>query len=213
MNPGSGTSDIGHHVVLCPESPMQTAKPSGDRRVARTRAALHSALMSLILRRRYEAISIQEICDTANVARSTFYDHYAGKDDLKRDGLEQMRLEIASRQADGRNARTFGFSLPMFEHGRRHLDHYRALAGSRAGALVLGKIRQIVCDLVRKDLAAGVFGYDTEREVAVQYVVGAYMAVLTWWLDGGAKQPPQDVDATFQRLITEGARMRAGECG
>jgi hypothetical protein len=28
--------------------------------------------------------------------------------------------------------------------------------------------------------------------------------VLTWWLDGGAKLPPQQIDAMFRRLATEG---------
>jgi len=42
------------------------------------------------------------------------------------------------------------------------------------------------------------------REIVVQYVVGAYMAVLTWWLDDGAKLPPKRIDAMFRRLATEG---------
>jgi hypothetical protein len=42
------------------------------------------------------------------------------------------------------------------------------------------------------------------REFAVHYVVGSFMAVMTWWLDGGAKLPPQRIDAMFRRLATEG---------
>jgi hypothetical protein len=30
------------------------------------------------------------------------------------------------------------------------------------------------------------------------------MAVLTWWLDGGAKLPPNRIDAMFRRLAIEG---------
>jgi len=45
------------------------------------------------------------------------------------------------------------------------------------------------------------------REIVVQYVVGAYMAVLTWWLDGGAKLPPKRIDAMFRRLATEGITL------
>jgi hypothetical protein len=47
------------------------------------------------------------------------------------------------------------------------------------------------------------------REVVVHYVVGAYMAVLTWWLDGGAKLPPQRIDAIFRRLATDGVMPSA----
>ncbi|MDX1162466.1 hypothetical protein GOL75_14190 [Sinorhizobium medicae] len=39
----------------------------------------------------------------------------------------------------------------------------------------------------------------------VQYLVGAYMAVLTWWLDGGTKLPPELVDGMFRRLTFDGA--------
>jgi hypothetical protein len=38
----------------------------------------------------------------------------------------------------------------------------------------------------------------------VQHIVGAYMAVLTWWLDGGTKTPPQRMDELFQRLMGHG---------
>lgn len=183
---------------------------SRDRRVARTKAALHNALMSLILRRRYEAITIKDVCEAANVGRSTFYDHYAGKDDLKRDGLEQLRFKLVEHRADRKDAAAFGFSLRMFEHGRDYLNHYRVLVGSRTGKMALDKIRQILFDLVRKELVAGADLPDARREIAVQYVVGAYMSVLTWWLDTGARQPPAEIDAVFRRLVTEGIRPPAG---
>jgi len=77
----------------------------------------------------------------------------------------------------------------------------------RGGAVALGTIRQILSDLVRNELAATVDKKSADvlpREFAVQYVVGAFMAVMTWWLDGGAKLPPRRIDAMFRRLATEG---------
>ena len=70
---------------------MQSAKRVMDRRVARTRTMLQHALISMILKKDYEAITISDICDAANVGRSTFYAHYASKDDLKRSGLDHLR--------------------------------------------------------------------------------------------------------------------------
>ena len=58
-----------------------------DRRAARTRRALHEALIALILRKGYEATTIQDIIDEADIGRSTFYAHYAGKEELLRGGL------------------------------------------------------------------------------------------------------------------------------
>jgi len=188
-------------------------KDAIDRRIPRTKAALQHALISLILKKDYEAITIQDICDMANVGRSTFYAHYTSKDDLKRIGLEHLRKQLIARQRDARalagdmKDRSLSFGLTMFEHARDHRNLYRALVGGRGGTVALGAIRQILSDLVRDELA------ETEdknavdvvpREVVVQYVVGAYMAVLIWWLDRGAKLPPQRMDAIFRRLATEG---------
>jgi len=42
------------------------------------------------------------------------------------------------------------------------------------------------------------------REVAVQYIVGGLMSVLTWWLDRGAKEPPEQMAAAFRSLALHG---------
>ena len=168
-------------------------------------------MIALILKTDYEAITIKDICAAADVGRSTFYAHYTSKDDLKRSGLDHLRRQLGARQksvaASENTAAPLGFSLAMIEHARDHQDIYRALAGGRGGALALDSIRQIVADLVRGEpgLPASVPPADrVPREFVVQYVVGAYMAVLTWWLDGGAKLSPQLIDAMFRRLATEG---------
>lgn len=165
---------------------MEISEHKIDRRVARTRKSLHQALISLILEKGYDSITVDEICQTANVGRSTFYLHFTSKDDLKQSGLDHLRRELAeaatrAAQSDQRNRR-LGFSLAMFEHARDHLNLYQALAGSRGGTVALGTIRQILSDLLRDELAANADKTSEDpvpREFVVQYLVGAYMAVLT----------------------------------
>lgn len=172
---------------------------------------LHQALLSLILEKGYEAISVEDICERADVGRSTFYAHFTNKDDLKRSGLEHLRQELlhrhrnAAASAQG-NAPALGFSLAMFEHARDHMHLYRALVGSKGGAIALNTIRQTLCDIVRGELTTtGVRDADSvPREFVVQHIVGAYMAVLTWWLDGGAKLQPRRMDELFQRMMSKG---------
>lgn len=177
-----------------------------DRRVTRTRNTLQRALLSLVQEQEYEAITVDDICRRADVGRSTFYLHFAGKDDLKRSGLEHLRahlLEVIS-QPGGR----LGFSLPLFKHARDHLGHYRALAGSRGSNISLRVVREIVHDFVRTDLKGNCGTSADQRELShdlsVQFVTGAFMGLLTWWLDGGARLPPENIDAVFRRLALDG---------
>jgi hypothetical protein len=45
------------------------------------------------------------------------------------------------------------------------------------------------------------------REAAAQFVAGAWLSVLTWWLDGGARLSPGEVAVIFRKLATEGIAM------
>lgn len=198
--------------------------PNIDRRVARTKELLHQALMSLILEKGYEEVTVADICDAANVGRSTFYAHFACKDDLRRHGVDHVRQAIVQQHSEAVSEngdlddQPLAFSLTMFEHARDHLDRYRALVGSDGGSVVLATIRQTLSGLVREELAAGAHkdsGEAVPRELVVHYVVGAFMDVLTWWLDAGAKLPPEQMDAMFRRLATDGivhGRPPGGTC-
>src|SRR5262249_5226307 len=96
------------------------AKKSIDRRAARSRAKLHEALLCLMAQRSYETITVEDICDRASVSRSTFYSHYAGKDDLIRNWLRQLRELVVYQATDqampGCPRGGFAFSLTMLEH-------------------------------------------------------------------------------------------------
>ena len=64
---------------------------STNRRVRRTHRSLHNVLMSLILEKNYDAITVQQILDRADVGRSTFYAHFDGKDELLLSGTDDLR--------------------------------------------------------------------------------------------------------------------------
>jgi AcrR family transcriptional regulator len=178
-----------------------------DRRAARTRRALHGALMSLILRKGYEAITVQDIVDEADVARSTFYAHYTGKEDLLRSGFQTLRAELAEAQRAARGESQevpLGFSLAMFEHASGYTDVYRALVDGRGGVVAVNEIRRILSEIVKKELSGVRHDETVPQEVRIEFVVGAFLTVLTWWLERRPKLTPSQVDTIFRRLVIKG---------
>lgn len=181
-----------------------------DRRTARTRQALHDALISLVLRKGYDALTIQEIIDEANVGRATFYAHYTGKQDLLRSGFEALRAELttarrnASAQHDVRQGEPLAFSLAMLEHAYRYKDVYRALVGRRGGVIALNEIRNVLSGVVREELSATRDDGSVSRELTEQFVVGAFLTVLAWWLERRPKLTPTQVDVMFRGLVIRG---------
>ncbi len=173
-----------------------------DRRVARTRRSLQHAFLRLIVEKGYEAVSIQDICKAADVGRSTFYLHFKDKDDLKRSGLEHLRRALTEhrQQSLDPNTRTpLDFSRPMFQHARDHVHIYRALVGSSGGGVALETIRRILSEQMKDDPLVLAWPSGEEREFRVQFVLGAFMSVLVWWLDRGASMDVTEIDQLFRR--------------
>ena len=67
-----------------------------DRRKQKTRAALHGAFVKLLLDQGYEAITIGAVTESADVGRSTFYEHYRTKDDLLRTTVDTPFVTLAN---------------------------------------------------------------------------------------------------------------------
>lgn len=181
-----------------------------DRRTARTRRALHDALMLLILRKGYEAITVQDIIDEADVGRSTFYAHYTGKEDLLRSGFQMLRAELAEAQrtagakTNGLREETLGFSLAMFEHADQYKRIYKALVGERGGAIAVAEIRRILSEMVKNELSDVEEDEAVPNEIRIPFVVGAFLTMLMWWLEQRPRLSPFQVDAMFRRLVLNG---------
>ncbi|MER8387823.1 TetR/AcrR family transcriptional regulator [Mesorhizobium sp. M0166] len=177
-----------------------------DRCVARTRALLQDALIALIPERGYAALTVGDICQKADVGRSTFYTHYAGKDELRSATLEAHLQSLSKRvSADGKTGyRLFEFSLPMFEHARTFRSLHHALLSS-SGDTIHDQLRERIRRAVRVELAGKrTGGTGMPTEFAVQFISGAFLAVLAWWIAESASLLPAQVDDLFQRMAARG---------
>src|SRR5436189_198695 len=77
----------------------QLKKPKKlDRRVQRTRQLLQDALLAMVIEKGYDATTVQDIIDRANVGRATFYAHFPDKQTLLTSRLEDLRVLLTERR-------------------------------------------------------------------------------------------------------------------
>jgi AcrR family transcriptional regulator len=188
-------------------------KPSAmDKRILRTRQALKNALLELMVEIGYEKTTVQRILERAGVGRATFYVHYRSKEDLLRrslDGLGQHLTEewkparLGRVQEGHRASDLLGFTLPFFRHVDSHRRLYRAMVGRESGLIVERQMRRLLAGLVKPDvvLKDRRRRNSVEAEMAVQYVVGALMSVVIWWLDRDIKLSPEEMDHAFRNMV------------
>jgi AcrR family transcriptional regulator len=164
-----------------------------DPRVRRSREQLHRALVALILERGWDRVSVQAVCDRARVGRSTFYVHFADKEDLLIGGLEHVRDDL--RRAPRRGP--FSFVRGLVAHAGDSRRLFRAVIGKRSGLAVQRRFREIVGELMTEDLRAqGV----PDRAVATtsRFLGGALVELLLAWVD--TRDAANEVEREFAEL-------------
>jgi AcrR family transcriptional regulator len=188
-------------------------KAKVDRRIQRTRQLLHEALIGLIQEKGYEAVTVQDILDRANLGRSTFYLHYRDKEELLLSGFERLRGEFAEHQVAVAPKKGVAHSEPpnpslaFFRHARERHRLYKAMIGKKSGDLVLKHLQKYLREVMREHLKPQVM--DEKRlavplEVIVEYAVSSFLALLVWWLEHNLPYSAEEMDAMFKRLTMPG---------
>ena len=183
------------------------ARSKTDKRVRKTQEALRDALLHLIVERGYEKTSVQDILDRAGVGRATFYLHYRSKEDLLRRSLDRLRelliKECRSATSSSTKSRIqLPFSLAFFRHVDSHRKLYRAVVGRESGFIVDRQMRRLLVELVRDEITSSDQAKAKQpwADMVSQYVVGALMSMVTWWLDFNVKLSAEEIDKTFRQM-------------
>jgi AcrR family transcriptional regulator len=185
-----------------------------DRRTQRTQQTLLDALIDLLKVKHYDAISVKDIIEKANVGRSTFYAHYQTKDDLLKSGFERVLDMLLEQVVFDETERTLTLdTAPLFRHAQGHAELYRTLAWGSGfevittqGQAALGaKFQQCLSQLV-----------SAERQLTVPLsalsysLAGSLLILLKWWLENDMPGSPETMDGIFQQLVMPGIRSALG---
>ena len=186
-----------------PEKPFSIETHGGiDKRARRTRELLADALMSLGARENLDEIVVSDLTDEAGVSRSTFYQHYASKDDfMVRSFVNMLASTEAAYAAHYPDRTDIVPSWPLLRHVGEAGEFVRSLVKSevypRQMAAGEAKLRTIAEANIERRMPH--WSADRKRETAV-YIAGGFIGLLRWWMESGLKRPAEDVQAAFARL-------------
>ena len=179
-----------------------------DRRVARSRRALKEALTDLILERGYEAVTVQDVIDRADVGRSTFYAHFLDKDDLLMAILADLEMPAPDHTAWTPDDPAFGWTLELFRHFGSGRRLFKAVAGSQSGALARRETTRRLEDLAGAELSRVGAGRKLDAlrlEIVARFLVGTFIGFMDWWMrEENEHLPAEQVDHAFRSLVLPG---------
>ena len=179
-----------------------------DRRSQRTYRLVSSAFAELMVEKPYEEILVQDILDRADIGRTTFYAHYFDKEDVLNSIVEE-ELEMLTHQIAHSTARQrIVPSLELFEHVYHSQNQkFLALMQSRAGEPLWEALQTALCQTIEpalSTLCAERRSPPIPLQVVSQYLAGALLTLLKWWIGASMPYPPEQMESIFQQLALPG---------
>jgi AcrR family transcriptional regulator len=205
---GAWVFDSGHRRAsvwqsLGIEQEPQMRSTSIDRRAQRTRRDLMAAFIELLLTRGYAAVTTAEISRRANIGRSTFYLHYAGKQQMLEESLAHPSAGLAACVGAELSAQQL---LPLLEHFRGQRAVNRIFFESPIRQLWVARLARLIEPRLPRLRAAGLHAR-IPRSLAALVVAEMQIALVTHWLTGAATVK---AEAVADQLIRATRALLAG---
>ena len=153
-----------------------------DRRQQKTKIAIHQAMTTLLKKKKFEALTVQDIIDEANIGRSTFYSHFETKEELLEEICREMFAHVFSKDLAPEKSHDFSKGRRGFANRLTHILYFR------------DDLEQTFCD----DLVAH---SEVPKAFAIQFFTGSFCETIKWWINSDMKMPPEEVVENYQKMI------------
>lgn len=181
-----------------------------DRRVARTHNMLLEAMIALLGKYDWSDINVQQICEEADIARSTFYSHFDNKQELFDFGFARLEAHIknaVAKKATGRSLdenRKFGFLPELLEHIKQHQPIFcssecgEEICGSNE--LVFARFKTLIFGFIITEIETSKFTKTMNAE-DITFISGGIFALMNNWWSDNTKTPVDQIIATIDKQV------------
>ncbi len=163
-----------------------------DIRTARTRSALASALIDLMDRTAFEEIKVVDICQAAQVHRTTFYKHFEDKYQLLGFVVEEVLDDLTSTLRFHDTADPKEYYTSLLEEIVRYIHNnekkFKLIAKNNTSGVFIHTLQNIVSGHIQEfmlNLQDNGYSFDVPIPLLARYRSGGLIASAYYLLNAG----------------------------
>ena len=172
------------------------------RRVKMTKMLIKKSLIEIMKKKSIHTISIKEICEGADINRSTFYRHYNTQYELYDDIINDLASNIISvfDQSRSTSDSTPDILANILTYIENHRETFLVILSDKSNVSLGEAYSGIVQRFIDKKSTS-------EFGVYIAQFVAAGMTSFLWtWLSKEKRRPPKEVAALIYTLMMHGLR-------
>lgn len=180
-------------------------KEKEDLRYQRTKKAIIEALVHLLKKKNFEQISVQNICQEADISRSGFYLHYLDKYDL----VEKYQLELLDKvgfiKAIDKQKSRAALMLEAITLLANEGKLLALLISDHGSVEIQNKIKSLMQESVGRYLQPFInieLQTEAEKRYFLSFFSNAIFGSIQEWVNQGQRESPAELFAILNRFIT-----------
>ncbi|WP_216663174.1 TetR/AcrR family transcriptional regulator [Bacillus haikouensis] len=178
-----------------------------DRRKKYTRMVLKESLLKLLQDKSISSITIKEICEAADINRSTFYAHYANQYELL-DSIEEEFIEdlvsTLGRYNFSKEDEALQMTEKLFDYIAEKNAICQTLLSENTDMYFLKKGMMITHEFIFKNWISD-SGIDQETYEYINiFMVSGSIHVIKNWVENGMEKTPGEMAVILHNFINRG---------
>lgn len=175
-----------------------------NQRILLTKKLLKNSLLELLQTESIQKVSIKQICQGAQINRSTFYKYYGSQFDLLReieqDTVEQIVSILQLHLDQQTNAQ--GAMLAVCRYLVQHFDFLRPLVSNDSDFVQVLWAHPTIRALIRASITPA---WDPAlEEYILDYVAAGSARVVQLWMNRESRESPEQIASLLVQLILAG---------
>lgn len=179
-----------------------------DRRARYTRMVLKESLIELLKEKRISNISIKEICERADINRSTFYSHYQDQYDLvhqvEQEVLGEIREYLDSYSFDANESESLQLMNRIFQYIAGNGELCKTLLGENGNIDFQKEVMMIVQSQCIKEWTERRSVDPDTAEYLYTFTINGSIGIIQRWLKGGLEVPVCAMAEMVIKLTNQG---------
>jgi len=172
-----------------------------SRRTRLTRSLLRDSLVELMQNESIHKISIKQICEAADVNRTTFYAHYCDRyellEDVEREMAKELRAEIDTVEGDNEQERQLE---RFFKYIIDNIERFRVLLRDcKDNTFALGLAHLSVKRFISDEKFVKI--KEDAREFIYQYIITGSMNIIEKLIKNEIDKNPKEIARMFRTVV------------
>lgn len=162
---------------------------------------LEQGLLQLMLKRRYEDISVSDLCEYLKIPRKAFYRYFSGKDGALYALLDHTMMDFQFSELHGLNGSAPGELDRYFMFWYEHRELLDALQRSSLSGILVDRATSFA--LKERMMPRYMLSLDTQFQgIAISFALCGLMSMIIRWHDQGFTHTPAEMTRLATSLLT-----------